>query len=142
MKDAYTFDLDTAGLDVSFERMRAAYERIFARCAVEALPAQASSGAMGGRESIEFVVATPAGEDHVVRCNACAYVANVEVACSRIPTLHDAHATLEEFCDAWLVTIDALSAEPFNVPPGRQLKTPCMWRMASLWSLSCAAITS
>ena len=123
MKDAYTFDLDAAGLDASFERMRAAYERIFARCDVQALPAQASSGAMGGRESIEFVVATPAGEDHVVRCTACAYVANVEVACSRIPTLHDEHATLEEFATPGIVTIDALAAEPFNVPPQRQLKT-------------------
>ena len=106
--------------------MRAAYERIFARCNVEALPAQASSGAMGGRESIEFVVATSAGEDQVVRCTACAYVANVEVARARIPALHDrapAFATPEAFATPGIVTIDALAGEPFNVPPHRQLKT-------------------
>ncbi|MDQ6673251.1 MAG: hypothetical protein M3069_21345, partial [Chloroflexota bacterium] len=68
MKDAYSFDLDAAGLDRSFAHMRATYERIYARCELEALPAEAFSGAMGGRESIEFVVCTPAGEDMVLRC--------------------------------------------------------------------------
>ena len=95
MKDAYTFDLDAAGLDASFERMREAYERIFARCDVKALPARASSGAMGGRESIEFVVATSAGEDQVVRCTACAYVANVgwpALSASRRSTTRTRHS--------------------------------------------------
>src|SRR5262249_45894403 len=56
MKDAYSFDIDAAGLDRAYEAMRGAYARIFARCGVEALPAEAFSGAMGGSESIEFVV--------------------------------------------------------------------------------------
>ncbi len=70
MKDAYSFDLDSAGLDVAFERMRLAYERIYARCGVEAVPAEAFSGAMGGRESIGFMVRTPAGEDEMIRCTS------------------------------------------------------------------------
>jgi prolyl-tRNA synthetase len=126
MKDAYSFDLDSAGLDESFERMRGAYERIFARCGVTALPAIAFSGAMGGRDSIEFVVATSAGEDQVVRCSACAYVANVEVARSRVPTVVAAEALFEApemFPTPGVVTIDALAGEPFNVPPHQQLKT-------------------
>jgi len=124
MKDAYSFDLDIAGLDASFERMRAAYERIFARCNVDVLPAEASSGAMGGRESIEFVVATSAGEDQVVRCTTCAYVANVEVARSRVPAVRDdLSERTEVFATPGVVTIDALAAEPYDVPPQRQLKT-------------------
>ncbi len=61
MKDAYSFDLDFAGLDAAFERMRTAYERIYARCGVEALPAEAFSGAMGGRESIDALARAPHG---------------------------------------------------------------------------------
>jgi prolyl-tRNA synthetase len=127
MKDAYSFDLDQAGLDVSFERMRAAYARIFARCGVDARPTQADSGAMGGSESIEFVTRTPAGEDEIVECAACGYRANVEVARSRIPpVLDDGPADSrkpELFATPGVVTIDALSAPPYNVPPQRQLKT-------------------
>jgi prolyl-tRNA synthetase len=126
MKDAYTFDVDSAGLNASFERMRAAYERIFTRCGVQALAARAFSGAMGGRDSIEFVVSTPAGEDHVIACTSCAYVANVEVACSRIPTLQDAEPELaapEAFATPGVLTIDALAGPPFNVQPRGQLKT-------------------
>jgi prolyl-tRNA synthetase len=124
MKDAYSFDLDSAGLDESFEAMRAAYSRIYARCGLEAFAAEAFSGAMGGRESIEFVVHTPVGEDTVVRCDACGYTANLEVARSRIPPVTtDADNELEEFATPGVVTIDALAAPPYSVPADRQLKT-------------------
>jgi prolyl-tRNA synthetase len=123
MKDAYSFDLDLAGLDAAFARMRAAYERIFVRCGLEALPAEAFSGAMGGKESIEFVVRTPAGEDEVVHCPNCGYVANVEVARSRIAPLVDSPGVLEEFATPGVVTIDALAAVPYSVASHRQLKT-------------------
>jgi prolyl-tRNA synthetase len=89
MKDAYSFDLDAAGLDRSFERMRGAYARIFDRCELRAVPAEAFSGAMGGRESVEFVVATDVGEDTVVSCEMCRYVANVEIARSRLAPILD-----------------------------------------------------
>jgi prolyl-tRNA synthetase len=129
MKDAYSFDLAADGLDRSFERVRGAYERIFARCELQALPAEAFSGAMGGRESIEFVLATDVGEDRVVRCDTCDYVANVEIARSRPePVLGDTDAdhgpdTLECFATPGVLTIDALASAPYGVPPSRQLKT-------------------
>lgn len=126
MKDAYSFDLDYAGLDRSFAKMRAAYERIYARCDLEAQPAEADSGAMGGRESIEFVARTPTGEDEVVRCRACAYVANVEVARSRVAdTPDDNQQSVEQamFPTPGVVTIEALSVPPYSVPRDRQLKT-------------------
>jgi prolyl-tRNA synthetase len=142
MKDAYSFDLDADGLDRSFERVRGAYERIFARCELQPLPAEAFSGAMGGRESIEFVIATDVGEDRVVRCDTCDYVANAEIARSRFePVLGDTDAehdldtlerlatpgrsldTLERFATPGVLTIDALASAPYAVPPSRQLKT-------------------
>ncbi|MBV9897584.1 MAG: hypothetical protein JO020_25780 [Chloroflexi bacterium] len=89
MKDAYSFDLDLSGLDESFATMRAAYERIYTRCGLHALAAEAFNGAMGGKESIEFLVETPVGEDTAVHCPVCGYTANVDIARSHIPSLGD-----------------------------------------------------
>ncbi|HIG25393.1 MAG TPA: proline--tRNA ligase [Acidimicrobiia bacterium] len=80
MKDSYSFNLDDAGLDAAFDAHHAAYTRIFARLGLDAFPVQASSGAMGGSASVEFMVASPAGEDDVARCGGCGYAANVERA--------------------------------------------------------------
>ena len=63
MKDSYSFDLDQAGLDASFEAHRGAYERIFARLGIPAFPVEASNGTMGGSDSMEFMCPSPAGED-------------------------------------------------------------------------------
>jgi len=130
MKDAYSFDLDAAGLDQSFAAMHAAYTRIFARSEVAALPAEAFSGAMGGKESIEFVVKTDVGEDTVVHCADCQYTANLEVARARpaalvdeVGALSSADGGLEAFPTPGVVTIDALAAPPYSVAPQRQLKT-------------------
>src|SRR3989441_3577885 len=89
MKDAYTFDIDQAGLDKSFEKQRDAYKRIFDRCGLEYVIVEASSGAMGGSRSEEFMVKTDAGEDLIATCEACGYAANVEKAASRIPLIED-----------------------------------------------------
>ncbi len=89
MKDSYSFDVDTAGLDVQFDRHFAAYKRIFERLGVTAVAVEASSGAMGGSDSIEFIVPSPAGEDDIAHCPACGYAANVERASSTIPSIHD-----------------------------------------------------
>ena len=93
--------------------MYAAYRRIFRRCGVDALPAEAFSGAMGGSESIELMVATGAGEDHVLRCRACDYVANGEVARSRLgheaDVDADVDADLRQFPTPGVVTIEALA---------------------------------
>jgi prolyl-tRNA synthetase len=126
MKDAYSFDLDTAGLDSSFAAMQAAYTRIYARCGLRALAAEAFSGAMGGRESIEFVVETPVGEDTVVHCAACGYTANLEVARSRVAAIEDEPSAANkpvEFATPGVLTIDALAGPPFSVAAVRQLKT-------------------
>jgi prolyl-tRNA synthetase len=83
MKDSYSFDLDAAGLDVSYEKHYAAYRKIFDRCGLEYTVVEAHSGAMGGSQSHEFMVASDAGEDFVVRCRSCDYAANLEKAVSR-----------------------------------------------------------
>ena len=89
MKDSYTFDIDAAGLDVQFENHRGAYTRIFERFGLTTIPAEASSGAMGGSESIEFTVASEVGEDDIAVCDQCDYAANVEKARSKIPAYDD-----------------------------------------------------
>ena len=68
MKDSYSFDVDEAGLDASFEAHRGAYERIFARLGIPAIGVEASSGIMGGSDSVEFVCPSDAGEDLIARC--------------------------------------------------------------------------
>jgi prolyl-tRNA synthetase len=83
MKDSYSFDIDAAGLDVSYEKHRQAYCRIFERCGIEYVVVEADSGAMGGSASQEFMVATDAGEDFIVVCRETNYAANLEKAVSR-----------------------------------------------------------
>lgn len=83
MKDSYSFDLDPAGLDQSYEKHRVAYCRIFDRCGLEYVTVDAHSGAMGGSQSQEFMVATEAGEDYTVICRPTGYAANLEKAVSR-----------------------------------------------------------
>ncbi|MFN9895649.1 MAG: proline--tRNA ligase, partial [Acidobacteriota bacterium] len=82
MKDSYSFDLLPAGLDVSYEKHRAAYYRIFERCGLKFLAVEAHSGAMGGSQSHEFMVESAAGEDFVAVCEAAGYAANLEKAVS------------------------------------------------------------
>jgi prolyl-tRNA synthetase len=83
MKDSYSFDIDAPGLDVSYEKHRRAYCRIFERCGIDYVVVDADSGAMGGSASQEFMVATDAGEDFVVVCKQTGYAANLEKAVSR-----------------------------------------------------------
>jgi prolyl-tRNA synthetase len=80
MKDAYSFDKDEAGALASYEKMRAAYVRIFDRMGLRYRMVQADSGAIGGSTSAEFQVLVDSGEDQIVACDKCDYAANVEVA--------------------------------------------------------------
>jgi len=89
MKDAYSFDIDAAGLDVSYQKHHDTYCRIFDRCGLKYMVIDAHSGAMGGSKSQEFMVRTPAGEDLVVSCEKCSYAANMEKATSRLATVED-----------------------------------------------------
>jgi prolyl-tRNA synthetase len=89
MKDAYSFDIDAAGLDVSYKKHYEAYCRIFDRCGLKYMVVEADSGAMGGKESHEFMVRTPAGEDQIVSCDGCNYAANMEKATSKLEVVED-----------------------------------------------------
>jgi prolyl-tRNA synthetase len=82
MKDSYSFDIDGDGLDKSYHLHDQAYRRIFERCGLRYLSVRASSGAMGGSESEEFMVYSDAGEDWIVSCSDCGYAANLERACA------------------------------------------------------------
>src|SRR4051794_39893307 len=83
MKDAYTFDINAAGLDRSYDDQYRAYCKIFDRCGLKYIAVEAHSGAMGGSQSHEFMVATEAGEDFVVSSPTTGYAANLEKAVSR-----------------------------------------------------------
>src|SRR5262245_56872306 len=82
MKDSYSFDVDAAGLDLSYQKHFAAYRRIFDRCGLQYTAVEAHSGTMGGSQSHEFMVASDAGEDFVAICKNCGYSANLEKAAS------------------------------------------------------------
>jgi prolyl-tRNA synthetase len=89
MKDSYSFDIDAAGLDVSYKKHYEAYCRIFDRCGLKYMVVEADSGAMGGKESHEFMVRTAAGEDQIVSCDGCNYAANMEKATSKLEAWGD-----------------------------------------------------
>jgi prolyl-tRNA synthetase len=104
MKDSYSFDLDPAGLNAAYEKHYLAYRRIFDRCGLEYLAVEANSGAMGGSQSHEFMVASEAGEDLVAVCKGCGYSANLDKAVSqpKLPETDDPHGDLKP--------------EPFHTP--------------------------
>jgi prolyl-tRNA synthetase len=92
MKDAYSFDIDEAGLDESYAKHDRVYRRIFTRCGLEFVAVDADSGSMGGSASQEFMVYTDAGED-LIASSASGYAANVEKATSRLPPVENLAAT-------------------------------------------------
>jgi prolyl-tRNA synthetase len=93
MKDSYSFDIDPAGLDHSYNLHDAAYRAIFTRCGLKFVAVEADSGAMGGSQSQEFMVYTDAGEDLIASCAACGYAANMEKATSRLAPVTEMAAT-------------------------------------------------
>ncbi|MFO8061775.1 MAG: proline--tRNA ligase, partial [bacterium] len=80
MKDSYSFDRDNEGLELSYSKHRAAYERIFDRCSIDYTVVEAASGLMGGGKSEEFMAPSDSGEDEIFICEKCGYSANSEVA--------------------------------------------------------------
>jgi prolyl-tRNA synthetase len=125
MKDAYTFDVDREGLDRSFADQREAYQRIFTRCGIQFSIVEASSGAMGGSESSEFVAKTDAGEDLIANCSNGDYAANVEKATSRLPLIEDEPGPdrPEEFPTPGVRTIEDLATFPGGAAADRQVKS-------------------
>ncbi len=125
MKDAYTFDVDRAGLDKSFSDQREAYKKIFTRCGLQFLIVEASSGSMGGSESNEFMAPSPAGEDVIVSCPSCGYAANLEKATSRLNEIADepGPSAPEEFPTPGVRTIEDLTTFPGGADANRQIKS-------------------
>ncbi len=125
MKDAYSFDVDQAGLDKSFTDQREAYKRIFSRCGIQFSIVEASSGSMGGSESNEFVAKTSAGEDLIASCASCGYAANLEKATSRLAPIKDLVGpdAPEEFPTPGVRTIDDLINFPGGAKAINQIKS-------------------
>jgi len=112
MKDAYSFDRDEAGLDATYRQMYATYQTIFERCGLDVVPVDASGGAIGGKETKEFMLLSDAGEDSILICPQCGYAANQEIADFRLAVAEstetprtmatvdtpDAH-TVQQVCD-------------------------------------------
>ena len=111
MKDAYSFDADEDGLDTAFEKQHQAYLKIFDRLDLNVIPVEASSGNMGGSDSIEFMVQAPSGEDDVMLCSSCGYSANIEKAISRLDAITDSPgpSAPEKFATPGIRTIAALA---------------------------------
>jgi prolyl-tRNA synthetase len=127
MKDSYSFDIDRAGLDKSFDLHDAVYRRIFQRCGLEFVAVEADSGSMGGSQSQEFMVYTEAGEDLVASCGKCGYAANLEKATSKLEAVEElaanASGVREKVHTPGTKTIDEVAAF---------LKTPVNNNMKSL----------
>ena len=122
MKDAYSFNADDASLDDTYQDMAQAYRNVFRRCGLPVLMAEADSGAIGGKDSHEFLLPTETGEDTVITCSGCDYVANAEKAQGIYPSVEqEAEEALQEVATPGIKTIAGL-AEFLGVPESRTLK--------------------
>ena len=122
MKDLYSFDADEEGLNQSYEKMLNAYRSIYARCGLPTLLIEADSGAIGGKDSHEFMVITENGEDEIIYCPDCNYAANAEKAESIKTKLEDEQPLpLEEVATLGMATIEQVS-HFLKVPQSHTLK--------------------
>ena len=123
MKDAYSFDVDAEGADKSYWNMYHAYERIYARCGLKAVPVQADGGDMGDSLTHEFHVLADAGEDGIAFCEGCGYAANLEKAERRAASCTDADCpACEEVATPNAKTIEQVSAF-MGLPADRFVKS-------------------
>ncbi len=122
MKDLYSFDVDEAGLDTSYQKMLQAYKNIYSRCGLSAVMVEADSGAIGGKESHEFMLIAETGEDEIICCSNCDYAANVEKAWSVKHELEKkTPLTVEEISTPNIKTIEEV-ADFVGVPTSHTLK--------------------
>ena len=131
MKDSYSFDIDKAGLDKSFELHDAVYRKIFTRCGLKFVAVEADSGSMGGSQSQEFMVYTDAGEDLIASCPVCGYAANLEKATSRLGPVVEMEPTGDgtpEFVHTPGCAAISDVAEFFKISPASDIK--CVAYMA------------
>jgi prolyl-tRNA synthetase len=123
MKDAYSFDMDEAGLEESYQTMRKTYRRIFERCGLETIPVQADTGSMGGSNSEEFMVASEVGEEALLICKSCDYKANQERAeYGRVPAAKEQTQKIEAVDTPNVKTINDLTVF-FNCSADKFLKS-------------------
>jgi prolyl-tRNA synthetase len=133
MKDSYSFDIDKAGLDKSFDLHDAVYRKIFTRCGLKFAAVEADSGSMGGSQSQEFMVYTDAGEDLIASCPVCGYAANLEKATSRLDPVAEMTATgdgMPELVHTPGCAAIADVAEFFKISPASDIK--CVAYMAAI----------
>jgi prolyl-tRNA synthetase len=131
MKDSYSFDMDKAGLDKSFDLHDAVYRKIFSRCGLKFVAVEADSGSMGGSQSQEFMVYTDAGEDLIASCPVCGYAANLEKGTSRLEALVEMEPTGDgtpELVSTPGCAAIADVAEFFKISPASDIK--CVAYMA------------
>ena len=122
MKDAYSFDADMEGLDRSYQAMVQAYKNIYARCGLSAIMVEADSGAIGGKDSQEFILLADSGEDTIFLCEGCGYAANAEKAeFSKGVGTDEAPLPLEEVHTPGVTTIEEL-ARFLDVPSSKTAK--------------------
>jgi len=122
MKDLYSFDVDEEGLDQSYNKMLQAYQNIYARCGLPALLVEADSGAIGGKDSHEFIVITESGEDEVIYCPDCKYTANTDKAQSIKSEVESSEPLpIEEVATPGMGTIEQV-ANFLKVPESHTLK--------------------
>jgi prolyl-tRNA synthetase len=122
MKDLYSLDADGEGLEQSYQGMIQAYNNIFTRCGVSAVLVEAESGAIGGKESHEFMMLSESGEDQVIHCPKCGYAANAERASFAKTRLEDEEPLpLEEVATPGVKSIDELAGF-LAIPKSKTLK--------------------
>ena len=122
MKDAYSFDADEEGLDLSYQAMVKAYKNIYERCGMSTIMAEADSGFIGGKDSQEFIALSDSGEDTILLCESCGYAANAERAIFvKPPQDEEAPEPLEEVHTPGVKTIEGL-AEFLDIPTSKTLK--------------------
>lgn len=125
MKDAYSFDMDEAGLDVSYQKMSVAYHRIFKHCGLDFVNVKADSGTMGGNASEEFMVKSAVGEEFIIHCS-CGYTSNIEAAEEKISysqsNNNSGKKPIEKIATPEVHTIAKL-AEFLDIPVTQTIKT-------------------
>ncbi len=122
MKDLYSFDIDDQGLDTSYNKMLKAYQNIYQRCRLPTILVEADSGAIGGKDSHEFMVAAETGEDKILSCTTCNYAANLEKAQSIKSSIpNNPPLPVEEVATPGAETIDEVS-DFLKIPKGQTLK--------------------
>ncbi len=122
MKDAYSFDVDEAGLDASYQKMAEAYKSVYKRCGLPTMLVEADSGAIGGKDSREFMVIAQSGEDEIIYCEGCSYAANTEKAVSIKEKFDNGQPLpVEEVATPGLSSIEEVAGF-LKISPGHTLK--------------------